>query len=429
MGCEFFPDYWVWAADVCVEATKPEKFGDLLYDGIPWLAGLIFLGFVPYLWRRYIGRQRAGSSGEFDKVLDTLLAKEAENSELRGQLQAALGAAEAEAGTGRWPAIEQALEAGDTGAAEAVLETLLGEKQSEGQASLAEAARAARHIGALAYTHDTARALGFYRKAVALDPDDAGGWNELGKLLARVGDSVGAQHAFEKVLALGNQKANKLTIASATGNLGFLAQTRGDLKAAMDFHLQSLAINKELGRKEGIACQLGNLGLIAQRSGDLKAAEDFHQRSLAIETGLGRKEGMASELSYLGVVAWESGNLDVAENFHRQSLAMNEELRRKEGVGADFGNLGLVASKRGDLKAAEDFYRQSLAIFDELAGKDGMAKALANLGVLEAERGNTDKARKYWRNALALFGEMGAQSMVEQIRRNLDQLDAESGAD
>ena len=96
------------------------------------------------------------------------------------------------------------------------------ERRAAGEAALKDAARAARHIGALAFYHDTRKSLEAYQEAVALDGADAEGWNELGHLRMRLGELDGAKMAYEKVLSLGNQSSDKGVIAVATGNRGLI---------------------------------------------------------------------------------------------------------------------------------------------------------------------------------------------------------------
>ncbi|KKK73245.1 hypothetical protein LCGC14_2895770, partial [marine sediment metagenome] len=117
-------------------------------------------------------------------------------------------------------------------------------RKAEGAAALKEAASAARHIGALAFLHDTDKALAAYREAVDLDPDNADGWNRLGYLLRRTGDLDNAEQACRRVLALGNRVDNQELLAVATGNLGILYSTRGDLDRAEEMYGKSLALNE-----------------------------------------------------------------------------------------------------------------------------------------------------------------------------------------
>ena len=120
------------------------------------------------------------------------------------------------------PGIDDALSLlaeGRTGAAEAVLREVKERRKAEGAEALKEAAAAVRHIGALAFLHDTEKALAAYREAVDLDPDDPDGWKFLGNLLNPTGDIDGAIKACNHVLALGNRVDAQVVIADATSNL------------------------------------------------------------------------------------------------------------------------------------------------------------------------------------------------------------------
>ena len=123
------------------------------------------------------------------------------------------------------PGIDEALRLlaeGKTEASEAIFEQVKKRRKAEGAEALKEAAVAACHIGALAFLHDTQKALAAYREAVALDPDNAAGWNQLGHLLRRTGDLDRAEQAYNRVLALGNTMGDREVVAAATSNLGNL---------------------------------------------------------------------------------------------------------------------------------------------------------------------------------------------------------------
>ncbi len=59
-----------------------------------------------------------------------------------------------------------------------------------------------RHIGALAFLHDTQKSLAAYEKAVALDPDHPEGWRFLGELRYRLGELALAEDAFGRLLEI-----------------------------------------------------------------------------------------------------------------------------------------------------------------------------------------------------------------------------------
>jgi tetratricopeptide (TPR) repeat protein len=170
----------------------------------------------------------------------------------------------------------------NTGAAEAIFETILEHKVAEGQAAYQQAAEAARHLGALAFLHDTQKALTAYRRAVDLDPGNVGGWNQLGHLLVRVGRLDEAVDAYNRVRALGAERGNQGTLAMAYSNLGNTYFARGNLAQAEDMYRKGLALHEALGQKQSIATAYGNLGSVYGMRGDLAQVEAMHRKALSL---------------------------------------------------------------------------------------------------------------------------------------------------
>jgi tetratricopeptide (TPR) repeat protein len=321
----------------------------------------------------------------------------------------------------------QALEQGDTAKAQAVFAEVLKTKEAEGKLANKEAAAAARHLGALAYLHDTNGALAAYRKATELDPDNADGWNQLGHLLDRTGELAQAETAYRKVLSLGEAHQDKEEQAIALGNLGLVHRTRGDLDKAEEMFSKALALDEALGRKEGMAAKYGNLGLVHRTRGDLDKAEEMHRKSLALEEALGRKEGMAADYVNLGSVAYTRGDLDKAEEMYSKALALHEALGRKEGMAQNYAGMGIVYGKRGELDKEEEMHSKALALHEALGRKQGMAQDYGNLGSLHKERGNLAQAEAAWKKSLRLFQEMGHPN-AKKVQRLLDDLARQKGS-
>ena len=358
-------------------------------------------------------------------------------------------------------------EAGRIGKAEDILATILAHKEAEGDVAHKEAAEAARHLGALAYLHDTKAAISHYRKATELDPDHPGGWNDLGLLLNRTGSLAEAEQAFHKVLgleetavdlkweaaassnlgliyftqgdlnqakkmhekslALGMKLGRKDVMASSYGNLGIIYATQGNLELAEEMHHRSLELSTELDSKEEIANQYGNLGNVYYSRGDLAQAEKMHQKSFAIYSELGHKRGMAGYYDSMGNIYLTKKNFDQAEEAFRKSLFFNENLGLKAGIAVNYGNLGTLYAIRGDYNQAEEMFEKSLAIDNELGNKLGMASAYGNLGNLYLIGGNFDRAEDMYTKCLDYNKELGHQEGVGIQHHNLADLFVKKG--
>ncbi|MFC1890597.1 tetratricopeptide repeat protein, partial [Thermodesulfobacteriota bacterium] len=181
-----------------------------------------------------------------------------------------------------------------------IFQEIATRETAKGEVAHSKAAEAYRHLGALAFLHDTQGALDAYLQAVKLDPDNPDGWNQVGRLQNRYGELAQAEQAFRKVL--GESTNNKIWSAVAYGNLGILYKTRGDLEQAEVMHRKALVIDEELGHKEGMAKDYGNLGNLYNIRGDLEQAEAMYRKSLVINEELSRKQGMASNYGNLGIL-------------------------------------------------------------------------------------------------------------------------------
>ncbi len=144
------------------------------------------------------------------------------------------------------------LSQGQTTAAEEVFESIALEERQKGEKARQNEATALRHIGSLAYLHDTQKALKAYKRSTELDPDNKVGWNQLGHLYHRIGEIENAENAYMTILKkLAGTKQEYQAIAY--GNLGLVYQTRGELDKAVEFLERSLALFTEIGAASQIA--------------------------------------------------------------------------------------------------------------------------------------------------------------------------------
>jgi tetratricopeptide (TPR) repeat protein len=302
---------------------------------------------------------------------------------------------------------------------EAKLRARAEAQETQGQAALKTSAEYWRHIGALAFLHNTQKALVAYQKAVALDPLDPEGWRYLGELQYRLGDLADAERSFECILALGKSTDDLKTQAIGCMRLEWIALERGDLTRAEALIADAIRFAEAAEWQEGLARVYGNLGNIHRIRGDLDKAEEMLLKSFKLEEYLGNKAGMATDYGNLGIIHHNRGNLDKAEQMQRKALALNEELGRKEGMARAYGNLGNIYKDRGDLDKAEEMHLTSLKLEEELGNKEGMAADYGNLGNIYQNRGDLDKAEKMQRRALTLNEELGHKVGMSIAYHNL----------
>jgi tetratricopeptide (TPR) repeat protein len=287
-------------------------------------------------------------------------------------------------------------------------------QEVEGQRALKQSAEYWRHIGALAFLHDTPRALAAYDKAVTLDPEEAEGWRYLGELRYWLGDFESAAAAFITLQEIGIRLKNKRIQCLAGLRLGWIHREKGDLLAANAITVRSLELAEGEGWMEGMAMSYGNLGILG---GDLAAAEEMLLKSLKLFQELGNNEGVAKCYCNLGNAYSAHGDLAKAEKMHLTSLKLYEQLGQKGGAAIVYGNLGMIYRRRGDLQKAEETLLKSLLVSEELGAKYLIARLYENLGIIYEGKNDTKRMCEYWRKARDLCSAIGWSDRGAEIEQ------------
>jgi len=287
-------------------------------------------------------------------------------------------------------------------------------QEMQGQAALKISAEYWRHIGALAFLHNTQRALTAYQKAVALDLLDPEGCRYLGELQYRLGDLPSAERSFVRLLELGKLSNDSRTQSIGSVRLGWIFQDRGDLTKAEALTTDAARFAESAEWKEGMARAYNNLGIIYQSHGDFKRAVEIQLKALKLEEDLGNREGMARASSNLGVNYNLQGDSRKAIQMQRKALTLYEEVGSKEGMAAAYINLGVVYD---DLDQAEEMCRRGLLLSEELGIKEAMAVAYGNLGTIYKDRGTKAAMCDCWRKECDLYREMGLLDKAAEAER------------
>ncbi|HVR30763.1 MAG TPA: tetratricopeptide repeat protein [Thermoanaerobaculia bacterium] len=146
-----------------------------------------------------------------------------------------------------------------------------------------------------------AGALDWLRSAVAIDPNYAGSWVNLGVALRRSGDVEGAEKAYRTALEL------DLQATSALQNLAALLHIKGEDQEALDL---LAAADRASNRNPFTYLTLGDLNM---RHGRMDAAGRFYRKAL-------RRQGENAEsLAAMGLWLLERGDRKSARNWLRRA--------------------------------------------------------------------------------------------------------------
>jgi len=260
-----------------------------------------------------------------------------------------------------------------------------------------------------------------YEKALAIventfgpdHPDVARLANNLGNVLADVGDLEGAKKLYERALRIDEKvyDTDHPNVATDVNNLGTILHDIGDLMGAKKLYERALKIDEAAyGPKHpSVAVRVNNLGSILQDMGDLCGAKKLYERALSInEAAYGPDHpNVAVRVNNLGTILRFQGNLEGAKKCFERALRIDEAAYGPDhpSVARDINNLGRVLQDMGDLESGKRLYERSLAIMEmvyELDHHPEVARSLMNLGSVLQAQGDRGNAEKCFERALRI---------------------------
>jgi tetratricopeptide (TPR) repeat protein len=215
-------------------------------------------------------------------------------------------------------------------------------------------------------------AAGFCRVALALRPNTAAVYNNLGLALREQKKLPEALDAYHKALTLDRK------VAKTWNNLGVALHDQKDLPGAIDAYREAIACDPKL------SMAWNNLGVALREQKKLPAALDALRQALLLSP----KD--AKVWSNLGLVLHDRKDLLWAIAAHRQALVFDAKFAPA------WYNLGSVLRDSEDLPAAINAYQQALALDPKLV------QAWVNLGNALQAQAKLPAALDAYHKALAL---------------------------
>ena len=191
-----------------------------------------------------------------------------------------------------------ALARGDSLAAEDAFE-----QEYEVQSRLAEEVRstraeAARNVANLALMRDVAKAVSFYRKAIAIEPENSETARLLGHALILLGDIKGSYEAFSESLRVARRNIDLWGEMAAQIGLGDVFIASGNLSAAKKAYSSAMQLAEQrLVRdpantewQRDLSISLNKIGDVLVAQGDGPGALDAYRKSLSIREALAARD-------------------------------------------------------------------------------------------------------------------------------------------
>jgi tetratricopeptide (TPR) repeat protein len=210
---------------------------------------------------------------------------------------------------------EQALErlkAGDESEAERLFdEVLVARKRAAATAQARaadenkEAAKAARHLAAIAKPKNVAKAADAYKEAAELDPADAQTWIDYGRAARLAGRGAEARAAFAQADAKARESNDLLSRHQAAMGLGDVADAQIRRAEAEQHYRAALALAEPAARahpgnpawQRALSTAHDRVGYILAHQGNLPAAAESFRAALAIAEPLAKADPGNGELA------------------------------------------------------------------------------------------------------------------------------------
>jgi predicted ATPase/class 3 adenylate cyclase len=231
--------------------------------------------------------------------------------------------------------------------------------------------------------------------------------DNLGWVSWRFGDFDTMRTLCSESLELHREMRDRVGAAVSLTNLGFGSLLQGDYASSTSQFEEALAIRRELGDQRGTAYVTALLGWVAKNRGRYDDGAKLVQEGLSAFHILGDELLSALAVSLLSSLMCDIGDYVRAKEMSEQSLAIFSKLGNKWGVALCLSYLGNAAFLQDDLVQAETRLVESRRIFSEIESKWGVASALnflANLSCVQKEYG---KAYAFFKEALSLRNIIG----------------------
>ena len=349
-------------------------------------------------------------------------------------------------------AVEEARK-GNTRVAEGIWRHIYEDREKARGVAQKEQAEAARNLAASAVANNVTEGLSWYRKAVALDPDEIEGQLGLGNAAMAGGTLQEADQAFRRTIELARRTGNERALAVGLNSLGDVLVAQGDLAGALKSYRDALVIVERLAKSDpgnaiwqrDLAVSFDRIGNVQVEQGELAGALKSYRDGLAIKERLAKSDpgntiwqrDLAVTFDRVGDAQVAQGDLAGALKSYGDALAIAERLVRSDPgqaawqreLSVSLEKIGSVLVARGDLAGALQSNRDSLAIRERLAKSDpgntvwqrDLSVSFIKVGDVQVRQGDLAGALKSYREGLAI-GERLAQSDPRHAGRQRDLL-------
>jgi tetratricopeptide (TPR) repeat protein len=233
------------------------------------------------------------------------------------------------------------------------------------------------------------------------------GWDRLGQLLLKMGQSDKAQQVYKVMLRQASDEGGKAAIYH---QLGWVKYNQGQYKEAITFSEQSLEIYQKTlpPTHPHLTASYNNIGLVYDNMGKYSKALSYYEKALKIQqkTLPPTHPDLAASYNNIGLVYDNMGEYSKALSYDEKVLQIRQKTLppTHPHLAASYNNIGVVYYNKDEYSKALSYYEKALKIRQITLPPThpDLAASYHNIGVVYKNKGEYSKALSYYEKALQI---------------------------
>ncbi|CAF0794183.1 unnamed protein product [Adineta steineri] len=234
------------------------------------------------------------------------------------------------------------------------------------------------------------------------------GWQRLGNLLIRIGQSIKAEELFNVLL---EQTSDESERAHYYRQLGNLKIDQGDYEKAIWYNEKTLEVQQKtrLPNHLSLATSYNNIAGVYDQMGEYSKALSYYEKALEIEQKIlpSNHPELATRYNNIGLVYGHMGEYLKALSYYEKALEIEQKILplNHPDLVTSYNNIGNVYKSIGESLKALSFFEKALKIQQKAAPSNHRHLAISynNIGSVYYSIKDYTKALSYLKCALSIY--------------------------
>jgi tetratricopeptide (TPR) repeat protein len=266
-------------------------------------------------------------------------------------------------------------------------DALIAQLQTDDEASLASKYYQRAGLGIIQNRLETA--FDYYKKALALQPENETYISDMAAFLVGMGLYSNAKELYLSALHLSIQKNGEVNkdVGAIYNDLGYVSSALCEYKIAREYYEKGLEIEEKIfgKRHPRTAIVINNLACLEQETGKSAEAARLFKRALKIDIEYLEEKHLDISIRYnnIGIVYLESGKAEKALAYFKKSMAILKDIYDEvhPQIASGYINFGSAYKEMKDFDSALENLNHAVILYDEIYKKSHPQKAVCSFNM------------------------------------------------